>query len=808
MAITNMFSRLFDFSTPRSTNYYYNIPWSPSDDKTENLATLGYGIDTTNTTRRTIQQDDNWEVYVDYQSGQLQLRIREKSTDYTGLLAYFSANVGNCYVCMGYDDVAVRYYYYYACTRDYQQGQGVCANTQIITRFFNDTPLVTYQWSSVPAISGKNGILSLARVNNDSTLTGDDIINIPDADLNLPDSSKMLTMGANVPVGAPTPVFYAGMVDYAEMTKASAASYELDFYVGGYSAPFQTLTNLGPNVFLGFIIDDENQAAKIVTFRPHFEADIRTGYDLRVHGSTADELYNTWLFIHSHRDAEDDPSINDEDEGTDPTYQPDIAVTGLVKPGYGAINTGFTKMYRMSDAQLRQLSAFLWSDNFVDNVKKFFNDPREIIVGLAIMPVVPDTYSEAREVEAGGIATGVYGLLLSDQYKLDTYGSVSVKAVKGNFLDYSPYTKVTAHLPFVGAHSLDVNDVMGKTLTLKYIFDFLSGSCVAEIDVDGKPRYFFGGSCGIQIPTSSEDFGRMYSSLLSAGATLGSTLATVATGGLTAPLAIGAGINMLANGMSSSPTVEYTSGSGSINGMIGCKTAFLTIERPIEKIGGNQQSFIGRPSYMTRRLSRCSGYTKCIEAHVDDIVCTPTEKDMIKQALIDGVRIEKHENILPDLTPSSANNFVFVFLKNQSESNIIGKKLTDAVKVEGKVFAGKDVITPVLLFEGNYRDYNYMYIPVFDRYYFINKIVAETGANNTYNLSVDPLESFKTEILNCNAVIERQEQKSNNNAYFADAMYWTQVNKEISTIPFLTASGDELVFDIPSNNYILTIAGG
>ena len=78
------------------------------------------------------------------------------------------------------------------------------------------------------------------------------------------------------------------------------------------------------------------------------------------------------------------------------------------------------------------------------------------------------------------------------------------------------------------------------------------------------------------------------------------------------------------------------------------------------------------------------------------------------------------------------------------------------------------------------------------------------------HLKCDVLQSWKGDensgILSNTAVIERQE--SLNNAYFTDDMYWTQANKEVKTIPFLTDTGAELTFNIPADNYILTIAGG
>ena len=85
-----------------------------------------------------------------------------------------------------------------------------------------------------------------------------------------------------------------------------------------------------------------------------------------------------------------------------------------------------------------------------------------------------------------------------------------------------------------------------------------------------------------------------------------------------------------------------------------------------------------------------------------------------------------------------------------------------------------------------------------------------TGSLSELHLQVDSLQSFKEQLIGENSdidvVLERQEKL--NNAYFADNMYWTQANKIVKTIPFLTAEGNELNFAIPADNFILTIAGG
>ena len=680
---------------------------------------------------------------------------------------------------------------------------------------YNHGPIITYNWQSVPSISGKNGILSLTHVRNDSLLDGGSQTFTPEQ-VFVSEQSRVGRLMSNVPIGTAIKAIFSG-VNFLGIRKDTATTDTVRMVLTEHiQREIYQRSFITDKCYIGFIMDAEQTAGRVGIFFPQYDpqTEILTGYSVNFTDTDYSEtdVYN-WLLGGLDPDVSD-PDVNEPDAGTDPDVQPDIKITGITKPSYGAIDTGFTTMYRMSKGELQRLSAFLWSSSFVDNVKKFFNDPREIIVGLSIMPVLPDTGTSA-EIKAGGISTGVYGLPLTDQYKLNTYGIIEVKAEKGNFLDYAD-TTVTAHLPFVGSHSLDVNDVMGKQLALKYIFDFLSGSCVAEIDVydegEWKPRYFFGGSCGIQVPTSSEDFSKMYSSILSAGATLGTALSTIATGGLTAPLLLGNASNMLANGMNGHPTVDYASGSGSINGMIGCKTAYLVISRPKEKVAGDQPSFVGKPSYITSKLNDCSGYTKCMSVHLDNLKCMDEERNRIEQTLLNGVRIETGSS-LPEYELSDSDNTAIVFLKCISDRDVIGKTWEtgegDYEVIEGKLIYDTSILKPTFVIAGDVSQYNYCYIPLFDRYYYIVSNTIKAGTIEELMLEVDVLQSWKgdasTGILSNSAIIERQE--SLNNAYFTDDMYWTQANKEVKTIPFLDQDGNELVFEIPENNYILTIAG-
>ena len=60
---------------------------------------------------------------------------------------------------------------------------------------------------------------------------------------------------------------------------------------------------------------------------------------------------------------------------------------------------------------------------------------------------------------------------------------------------------------------------------------------------------------------------------------------------------------------------------------------------------------------------------------------------------------------------------------------------------------------------GWWRKFNYCYCPNLERYYFITDIIFTRQGLVELNCSVDPLMSFKDDILNSKQLITRQENK-------------------------------------------------
>lgn len=87
--------------------------------------------------------------------------------------------------------------------------------------------------------------------------------------------------------------------------------------------------------------------------------------------------------------------------------------------------------------------------------------------------------------------------------------------------------------------------------------------------------------------------------------------------------------------------------------------------------------------------------------------------------------------------------------------NVINKTLPVPVEIDIRLSNDVDVINPELRLRNidgiNYDDYNYAFIDVLGRYYFIDKLGRVSATDNKLYLSCDVLETYKTEILNSNA---------------------------------------------------------
>ena len=588
--------------------------------------------------------------------------------------------------------------------------------------------------------------------------------------------------------------------------------------------------------YLGFIIDEEHSAVRLNIIFIRTVVDQSTGIETKVADyntitMTDAQMNSLYAWLHSSYGYDEDNDSGTENPTQGGNETDEVTNTPLNRPTLptkGAVGSGFVKVYEVGDSELQDLCEFMWDDSLLTNLGRLFSDPREIIVGLMVFPITPSNITSNSPIYAGNLDTGVTGNLLTKEYETRYAGSRRVPKGNNDFMSFAPYRRIKINIPYCGEHELDPSAVFGATLKLYYHLSFFSGNCIAELTrtFDGgeeEPIAFYGGQMGYSIPLSSEDFTRTLSSLISAGVTIGTALCTYgassaaaatskkaavaaarqgsANAALTGSVAGAAG--GLLNG-SLAPNVSYNSGGGANSGFLGTQQPYLIIDEAITAYDSDQSSYIGYTSYQTKKLSNCVGYTKCLEAHIEGVHASDSELEEIMNWLTNGVLIHQDGSATPSTTPTVAGNTVITIMKLTSERNVIGKKWTDASQIEGQLIYDQSITTPSILVNGNSINFNYAYIGLFNRFYFVSDVIVRNKDLIEVKLKSDPLQSFKDEILNCYASVDRQ--KHNGNKFIDDPYMWTQVNNNVKILPFIDG-GIEFDFGHTEDSYILTIAG-
>lgn len=142
------------------------------------------------------------------------------------------------------------------------------------------------------------------------------------------------------------------------------------------------------------------------------------------------------------------------------------------------------------------------------------------------------------------------------------------------------------------------------------------------------------------------------------------------------------------------------------------------------------------------------------------------------------------------------------FYKNSSPENYVTKNISATDSLECELKDNCSIINPVIEVLGtNALNANYMYIPQFSRYYYINDIVTAQYDTLIISGHVDVLMSFQNAILNAQGIVERQQNTWN--AYFNDPyvkklayprVQTKKFSKSFSKTPtfILIASGNEV----------------
>lgn len=330
------------------------------------------------------------------------------------------------------------------------------------------------------------------------------------------------------------------------------------------------------------------------------------------------------------------PATETVPDPTDPPVDPptdDTGTTPAIVPPTDGLGTGLNNVYNPTKAELQEFNAFLWSNDFVDTIKKILNDPMQAVIALQMIYCTPTT-SSGGTIVVGSIDTEVSSDIVTSQYVSINCGSVTIPEYFQDYTDYSPYTEVIAYLPFIGFVKLETDDIIGSTVNITYTVDVFTGCCICEIAVTKNNMsavlYTFNGNCAVQLPLTSATHANIFGVLSGAS----TALMGIATGN---PLMLIGGV--ASAGMSAGKTSIGRSGSlGSNAGAMGIKKPYLLVRRPVAYNPQHYNKYYGIPSSTTILFSSLKGFTRVSHIHVENIEsATDNEKKMIEDILKTGV---------------------------------------------------------------------------------------------------------------------------------------------------------------------------
>ena len=305
-------------------------------------------------------------------------------------------------------------------------------------------------------------------------------------------------------------------------------------------------------------------------------------------------------------------------------------------PTLSATSTGFITLFNPTVAEMQSLATYMWSDVFdIGLYKTLFADPMDCILGCSIVPVaVPN--GGMKTVNVGNVSTGISMTVAASQYVEVDCGTLNVEEFWGSYLDYDPYTKAEIYLPYCGTHALQVDDIMGKAVHVKYHVDILSGACCAYVKCGGSVMYSFVGQCSSSIPISANDWTNVVNGALTIAASVGSL---IATGGASAPMAVGAAAAVTGTiyGGGIKQNVEKSGSMGGTGGMLAVQTPYLILTRPRQALPKKQNTYTGYPSFITTKLSDLKGYTEIDSIRITGVPATDAELNELESILKSGV---------------------------------------------------------------------------------------------------------------------------------------------------------------------------
>lgn len=371
--------------------------------------------------------------------------------------------------------------------------------------------------------------------------------------------------------------------------------------------------------------------------------------------------------------GEDDPENTPSPSGKSEAKITGADVSGVALRDYTAAGIQY---YQMTPANVEEFVNILWGQpkSFYDAIQIAGKQNTSIFDYIASLRAYP--FGISRIAGAGSsskifMGTGAeFKKVDGTEYTVKTLpapfvsGSMcvfsldSIPGWRNNFLDYSPYTKLSLYLPYAGTIDLDTqqvaafSEISAATLRVEFAIDFTSGTLTYFVRTDGGYLVAVKNiKVGVDIPVGGNDniqqsVNMLRSTYDNAKTLIGGTaslvvsaasknVAGLASAALTAPFTIG---EMALNSSMSARAVPVNClpSSGSLSATYMGQSPFLTVYRQKIANPANYGHAIGYKTESTHNIGDVTGWTIVRNPDLTGINATEGEKQIINEILTTG----------------------------------------------------------------------------------------------------------------------------------------------------------------------------
>lgn len=330
-----------------------------------------------------------------------------------------------------------------------------------------------------------------------------------------------------------------------------------------------------------------------------------------------------------------------EEDGT-PDTKPDGGYGGGENPtdtvGFPPLpninlNVTGSSLYKLTAAQMSEFTAWLWSSDWTDNIKKLRSDPMQNLIGVSITDV-PLAGGIDAKIVLGNVSSDKDGVIISRWAEINC-GTITADEFYGTFADYEPYVHYTLYLPKVGFVSIPADIVTNNNITVLYHIELSSGEGICYVYLHNTRNGFgyiyntYACQCCSNVALSASD----HTAQIQASIQAGTSLLTSAVKGDALGMATGAISDAVNIATAKNPT-STRGAMGNMSSLMSYKKPYILITATyLTKPSGYKTDF-GHAIYFTTKLSNLSGFFKTMHFHAEFLA--PQEVIEEIQSLLDA----------------------------------------------------------------------------------------------------------------------------------------------------------------------------